>query len=289
LRSARRAESKDLLLPSQRQISVLSVTSVVKLLAIACWLLARLEAMLLYAITNRHLLQPDDPGAPSLANANRGPHGQVFVRGVEQRSTRVGTALISLTRLWATRNIEYIQIREKDLAPDDLQELTQAIVSAAREINQTTKILLNGPADIAFAAGADGVHFPANAPSNAARDARALFAQSGREAILSHSCHSVQEVLRIREESQRDPHATTANTLILDAPIFEKVTPDGKLPGQGLDGLRAAVHAAGNIPVLALGGITPENAPACVVAGAAGIAAIRLFLEEEWKHLRKNA
>ena len=240
--------------------------------------------MLLYAITNRHLLQPDDPGAPSLA-------------ADAEHSTRVGTAaLISLARHWAARNIDYIQIREKDLAPDDLRELTRSIVSAVREINQTTKVLLNGPAQIALAAGADGIHLPTNAAPNAAAEARALFAQSGREAILSHSCHSIQEVLKIREESQRDPHATTTNTLILYAPVFEKVLtspapnqPPEKLPGQGLEALRAAVHAAGNIPVLALGGITPENTPACLAAGAAGIAAIRLFLEEEWTHLRGNA
>jgi len=216
--------------------------------------------MLLYAITNRALLPADNSGG-----------------------------LISVARRWAARNIDYIQIREKDVAPDDLRELAQSIVSAVREINPTTKIILNGPADIALQSGADGVHLPANTQPSAAVEARALFSQSGREAILSHSCHSVEEVLKVREESQRDPHATTANTLILYAPVFEKVIaapapnqPAEKLPGQGLGALRAAVHAAGNIPVLALGGITPENAPACTAAGAAGIAAIRLFLTSDF-------
>ena len=211
--------------------------------------------MLLYAITNRRLLA-----------------------GSESERT---SALIPLARRWAARNIDYIQIREKDLSPDDLLNLTRAIVSAIRGINQTTKVLLNGPASIALEAGADGVHLPANTQPSAAVEARALFSQSGREAILSHSCHSVEEVLKVREESQRDPHATTANTLILYAPVFEKVTPDGKIPGQGIDALRAAVHAAGNIPVLALGGITPDNTPECLAAGAAGIAGIRLFLTSD--------
>lgn len=216
--------------------------------------------MLLYAITNRHLLS----GSES-----------------DRRSS-----LLTLAAQWASRYIDYIQIREKDLAPNELRELAQAIVSAVREINQTTKVLLNGPAAIALASGADGIHLPSDAPPNAAAEARALFAQSGREAVVSHSCHSIPDVLKIREESQRDPHATAANTLILYAPVFEKVIaapsssdqPPEKLPGQGLDALRAAVHAAGNIPVLALGGITSENAPTCLAAGAAGIAAIRLFL-----------
>lgn len=218
--------------------------------------------MRLYTITNRRLLA----GSESDRRAS----------------------LLSLARRWASRKIDYIQIREKDLAPDDLRELTRSIVSAVREINQTTKVLLNGPAQIALAAGADGIHLPTNAAPNAAAEARALFAQSGRDTILSHSCHSVQEVLKIREESQRDPHAAINKTLILYAPVFEKRIvppapgqPSEKIPGQGLDALRAAVHAAGNIPVLALGGITPENAPACLAAGAAGIAAIRLFLTND--------
>jgi thiamine-phosphate pyrophosphorylase len=187
--------------------------------------------------------------------------------------------LIDLARHWATHNIDYVQIREKDLTPNDLRERTQAIVSAVRKITQTTKILLNGPAAIALETGADGIHLPANVPPNAATEARALFAQAGRDAVVSHSCHSVTEVLKIREESQRDPHASIENTLILYAPVFEKPTPEGKLPGQGLEALRAAVHAAGNIPVIALGGVTEENAPACLVAGASGIAGIRLFLK----------
>src|SRR6185437_15713558 len=154
--------------------------------------------MLRYAITNRHLLS-----------------------GSESERT----ALIALIAQWAASNIDYIQIREKDLSADGLRELTQAIVQAVREHGAHAKVLLNGSAEIAFEAGADGVHLPANAARNTANQARALYARSGLEATISHSCHSVTEVLRVREESQRDPHATTANTLILYAPVFEKIIP----------------------------------------------------------------
>jgi thiamine-phosphate pyrophosphorylase len=219
-------------------------------------LLAKLSTMQLYAITSRRLL----------------PAGE---------STR-RAALVKLARQWAKEKIDYIQIREKDLIADDLFQLAKEITAAVRKENQTTKVLLNGPAEIALASGADGIHFPANA----AAEARTLYAHSGREAILSHACHSVQEVLEIREESQQNPHATTANTLILYAPVFEKITPEGQLPGQGLEALRTAVRAAGNIPVFALGGVTLENAPFCVSAGAAGIAAIRLFFNRNWQTLR---
>jgi thiamine-phosphate pyrophosphorylase len=217
--------------------------------------------MLLYAITNRQLLPDSDP-------------------------SRL-TALINLARAWAQYNIDYIQIREKNLPPSDLLLLTQQIVAAVRNENQTTRVLLNGPAQIALDARADGVHLPANAPSNAAEQARNLLAATGRDAILSHSCHSVKEVLKAKEESQRNPLATVTNTLILYAPVFEKsLSGENPLPGLGLESLRAAADAAKPVPVFALGGVTLQNAPSCLVAGAAGIAAIRLFLGDDWRSLK---
>jgi thiamine-phosphate pyrophosphorylase len=216
--------------------------------------------MQLYAITNRHLLADNEP-------ARR-------------------TALIQLAGTWAKNNIDYIQIREKDLTSSDLYPLAAEIVSTVREQNTHTKILLNGPAQIALEAGADGIHLPADAPADAAEEARCLYARSGKEAILSHACHSVYEVLKTKEESQQSAHATAANTLILYAPVFEKIIKgertQQKFPGLGLESLKQAALAAKPIPVFALGGVTKENAACCIDQGAAGIAAIRLFLESEW-------
>jgi thiamine-phosphate pyrophosphorylase len=213
--------------------------------------------MLLYAITDRRLLGDNE-------------------------SAR-GTTIVSLARTWARHNIDYIQIREKDLKPEALFTLTRQIVAAVRAESQTTRVLLNGPAEIALEANTDGIHLPAGSPFNAADQARALFASAGRDAILSHACHTREEVLRAKEESQRNPYATTENTLILFAPVFEKTVPgETPLPGTGLDALKLAVDNARPIPVFALGGITLENASACLAAGAAGIAGIRIFLKESW-------
>ena len=219
--------------------------------------------MQLYAITDRHQL----PGSES-----------------DQR-----VALVSLARTWAQHNIDYIQIREKDLAPSELRDLAKEIVSAVREENQITRVLLNGPAEIALDTHADGVHLPASTSSNAAEQARDLFAATGRNAIISHSCHSLKEILKAKEESQRNPHATITNTLILYAPVFEKsITGKDLFPGRGLDALRAAADAARPIPVFALGGVTPENAQSCIEAGTAGLAGIRLFLNDDWQKLRRK-
>lgn len=210
--------------------------------------------MQLYAITDRHQLPGSDP--------DRRHH------------------LVELTRTWAKQNIDYIQIREKDLPPNQLRTLAAQIVAAVRSQNRSTRVLLNGPAEIALEAKADGVHLLANAPANTARHARELFARHGREAILSYACHSREEILKAKEESQQNPHATTANTLILYAPVFEKPIPGHTpLSGHGLDALSQAVEAALPVPVFALGGVTFENAPACIAVGATGIAGIRLFLD----------
>jgi len=220
--------------------------------------------MLLYAITDRNQL----PGA---TDADR------------------RTALITLAADWAAHNIDYIQIREKDLAPADLLALATDIVAAVRPHSLITRVLLNGPAtthiQVALQAHADGIHLPAGTAPSTASEARARFASTGRDAIISYACHSVYEVRRAKEESQRDPNATVTNTLIVFAPVFEKRTPAKIIPGLGLDALHAAAEAARPIPVLALGGVTRDNAPDCIAAGAAGIAAIRLFLSNEWPSL----
>ncbi|HEX4067560.1 MAG TPA: thiamine phosphate synthase [Acidobacteriaceae bacterium] len=218
--------------------------------------------MLLYAITDRDRLHGNDD------NARR-------------------ASLVSLAAQWAERHIDYIQIREKDLDPPALLTLTRQIVSAVRKESQTVRVLLNGPAHIAIEADADGVHLPAGSPPGAAHDARLLFASAGVDAILSYACHSHAEVLKAKEESQHNPYATVNNTLILYAPVFEKtIHGETLLPGLGLESLHAAAEAARPIPLLALGGITRENSPACLAAGAAGIAAIRFFLNNDWHSLK---
>lgn len=149
--------------------------------------------------------------------------------------------------------VEMIQVREKDLETLDLYKLVIRIRDAAA--GTTTKILVNDRLDVALAAKIDGVQLPGN--GLAAAQVRPFVK------VLGCSTHTLDEAL----QSERD-----GADFVIFGPVFE--TP-GKKP-VGLDVLRRVCGAV-KIPVLAIGGITSENARETAAAGAAGIAAIRLF------------
>jgi len=149
--------------------------------------------------------------------------------------------------------VDLIQVREKDLNAQELYELVCRVRDAAA--GTSTKVLVNDRLDIAIAANIDGVHLPANGLPVAR--VRPLVR------VLGCSTHTLEEAVA----AERDG----ANYVIF-GPVFE--TP-GKTP-VGVEALRK-VCAGIRIPVLAIGGITYETTPLVVEAGAAGIAAIRLF------------
>jgi thiamine-phosphate pyrophosphorylase len=206
--------------------------------------------MIRYAITDRSQLSPKS------ANA--------------ETDRRI--ALFALAKQWAEQQIEFIQLREKDLPAAELEQLACAITATIRSVNSKTKLLLNSRADIALAAGADGVHLTAAPGQLTPTQLRSLFSRAGRPApIVSISCHTLEEVTRARAE-QAD--------LILFGPVFGKTIAGAEVtPATGLEALRSACTAAGEVPVLALGGVTESNIQHCLEAGAKGIAAIRFFAD----------
>jgi thiamine-phosphate pyrophosphorylase len=186
-------------------------------------------------------------------------------------------ALIQQAALWAKGGVDFIQIREKDLPRSELAPLSAAIVSAVRSIAGHTRVLLNGPAEIASEAGCDGVHLTADLPPSAIETAKAVMARFP-DPVVSVSCHTPSDIERARAH---------AATLAIFAPVFEKRSDAETVAGQGLDALSAACHLAVSMPLFALGGVTAENADECIRAGATGIAAIRLFASGDWRTLRK--
>ena len=163
-----------------------------------------------------------------------------------------------------------IQLREKDLSARALEEL--AVKAMAAVVGSRTRLLINARTDVALACGAHGVHLPAN--DLAASDVRAVFARAGvSEAVIGVSTHSAAEV------ASAEAHGAD---FAVFAPVFEKGGTGSK---DGVEELRRICHRAEAaqppMPVLALGGVTVENAQLCVAAGAAGIAAIRLFQQND--------
>jgi thiamine-phosphate pyrophosphorylase len=205
----------------------------------------------------------------------------MLLYAITQRSAFPGnskkqtSALIKQVRELAAGGVHYLQIREKDLSPSALHALATSIVAALRESQSPMKILLNGPYEIAFRTGCDGIHLPASTPLTAARTALELYRQAGRTCILSAACHTPAQIIELRKKID----------LLLFSPIFEKVTPTRTIPGVGLSALSQAIRIAQQTPVIALGGVTAQNAHLCETVGAKGIAAIRLFLSDEWRSI----
>jgi thiamine-phosphate pyrophosphorylase len=179
-------------------------------------------------------------------------------------------ALLRQVSRWAAEGIDLIQLREKDLPAAALAVLARAALKTIAQTRGPTKLLINSNPDIAVATGAHGVHLAAAPGELTAIQVRRLYASAGLPApIVTVSCHTLEEVRRARDSNA---------DAILFAPVFEKmIAGRGSLPGQGLSQLRDACRAAASVPVYALGGVTLDNAPSCLEAGAAGIAGIRLF------------
>lgn len=170
----------------------------------------------------------------------------------------------------AAAGVEYIQLREKDLETRALEALALKAMSALG--GSRTQLLINSRSDVALACGAHGVHLPANDLS--ASEVRSIFARVGKsEPVIAVSTHSLSEV------ASAEAHGAS---FAVFGPVFEK---SGSANLEGLEQLRRICHrteaAQPRMPVWALGGITLENAQQCVTAGAAGIAAIRLFQEND--------
>ncbi len=170
-------------------------------------------------------------------------------------------------------DIDWIQIREKDLSGKDCAALTSgALGRTSRSTSlDPPKILVNDHLDVALTERAHGVHLGERSlPVDRAKQLAGEFKPSGNSTFLvGASCHALAEA---------QAAAAAGADYLFFGPIFETPSKASFGTPQGLDRL-ARVCEAVSIPVLAIGGITLHNAPSCLTAGAAGIAAIRLFQE----------
>ncbi len=192
-------------------------------------------------------------------NRSRTPLPRIFMISSGEEQTEGRGELIDHLDLLPSHIPCIVQIREKHLHTKDL--LTLAL--KAREVRLPTGSLLlcNERADVALAAGLDGVHLPENAllPDKLLAFAPLL--------IFGCSIHS-PEALCIAEQSGAD--------YLLFGPVFD--TPSKRKYGapQGLKKLGELCRAS-SLPIYALGGVTPQNAAHCMDEGVYGIAGLSIF------------
>ena len=179
--------------------------------------------------------------------------------GATQDDTRPLLALIAAA---VDVGIDLVQVREADLGDRALVRLvTRAATLAERS---STRIVVNDRFDIALAAGAHGVHLKSRSVP-----AERLRPHVPAEWIVGRSVHSLAEAQQVTAEPG------------LDYVVLGTVFPTRSKPGQaplGVEPLRRAA-AAVPVPILAIGGITPERVAEVARSGAAGIAAIGLFAD----------
>jgi thiamine-phosphate pyrophosphorylase len=183
----------------------------------------------------------------------------------------------------ARAGVDVIQVRERDLPDRQLAALVRQIVELTR--GSRTRVLVNDRADIAIVAGAAGVHLRGDSPpasrvraafaasAEASTSARATADKSAPKAaepfLIGRSVHSLAEVDAAVEGGG------------CDYLLFGTVYPSGGKPGghrvAGLDELARACRRS-PLPVIAIGGLTAERVAAVRDAGAAGFAAVGMFM-----------
>ncbi len=179
---------------------------------------------------------------------------------ITDRHTLSGETLLESIARNLRGGVTWIQIREKDLSARDLFDL---VVAARRLPNpQGTKFIVNTRADVALAAGADGVHFPSGSPEP--RRWRGIVPPGF---LLGASCHTLEELAAAESEGA---------TYAVLGPVFAPLSKASALTPLGLDALALASKRV-SIPVLALGGITHHNAESCIASGAQGVAGISFY------------
>ena len=175
-----------------------------------------------------------------------------------------GLSLVQQVRLLSLGGASLIQLREKHKPAREFYEQAKAAVAVTAQWG--VQLLINDRVDIALAVGAHGVHLGQDdMPPDAARKLL------GPDAIIGYSTHNIEQ-------------AVAATKLPIDylavGPIFATTTKSDTAPVVGLDGLRAVRQEIGPFPLVAIGGITRENAREVIQAGADSVAVISALLSD---------
>ena len=155
--------------------------------------------------------------------------------------------------------VDLVQLREKDLPGGELLELAGSLLEA---IGGRAKLIVNERADVALAAGAQGVQLGENGlPVNAARKT------VGRGALIGRSVHSSLGAIQAEADG--------ADFLIVGTMFASGSHPREESAGPDL---MSRISRDCRLPLIGIGGITPENAAELMKVGASGVAVISSIL-----------
>jgi thiamine-phosphate pyrophosphorylase len=174
--------------------------------------------------------------------------------------------LVAQARFAAAAGIDLIQVRERDL---DTRRLAAIVADCVRVTRGTaTRVVVNDRLDVALACGADGVHLRGDSMS-----AAAVRRMTPPAFVVGRSVHTRDEA-----GAPGPVDYLIAGTVYstVSKPAGRDQSPAGGRP-LGLEGFRQLLRVA-EAPVLAIGGLTIERAREVRAAGAAGVAAIGLFI-----------
>lgn len=173
-------------------------------------------------------------------------------------SRRSDATLETLTRLAVDGGVDLIHVREPEIDSQTLEDLVSRIQIVA---TPNARVVVNREIEVARTLGV-GIHLPESGPS--AEDARALL---GPEALIGRSVHSPASAA-----------STFGASYLVAGHVFETSSKAGK-PPIGIAGLQAIVTAT-RLPVVAIGGITPDRVKNVMEAGAAGVAVLGPFTRQ---------
>ena len=175
-------------------------------------------------------------------------------------AARAGWPLLDLAAAYLRGGARFLQVRAKSMPGDAFLATAAAIVQLARR--HGARVVINDRADIARLADADGVHVGQDDLSPGA-----IRAVVGTVSIVGLSTHTIEQV----ERAVGQPVSYLAI-----GPVFGTATKATGFDAIGLGRVRDAARraTARDLPLVAIGGITLDNAASVLEAGAASVAVI---------------
>lgn len=180
---------------------------------------------------------------------------------VTDRAQAGGRELVPVIEECLAAGLPAVQLREKDLGAAELARLGHAL--RALTTAHGAWLIVNDRVDVALAVGADAVQ-----RTSTSLPIAEILAVSDKRLRVGASVHSVAEAVAAAEAGA---------DWIVFGPVYDTPSKRRYGPPQGL-GLLAAVARAVSIPVVAIGGITPDRAEEVRRAGARGLAVISAIL-----------